>query len=263
VDWEEIFKIKLARLEHMRKHAVSAETEERLLAGSLFYIVVQGVPAFCGFFVSERLALTVAHNACVEVGANLTAVDAAGHDLTLKVVSVNSNLDVAVLAHVSGARADSAFLHIEPLPELCAGTGGGLVTMGIGLSRERGTPRKLLQQKTEIMSVVHSHIHYIATTWNSDCGAPFLFYDGGVVGMHVSYATAGTGVQSPLPLVVAPAGAGGAGGGGAGGAADGDPRLPGRMRRALVVSIDEVTDALAAAASAAAAAAPAAGTPCT
>lgn len=172
-------------------NALSNASLDAVKGGGLFSVLdgPSGVPLFCGFFVSEAIALTINDDKMFEraLPFSIWAVSAAGEDLVFDVLSTDVALDLTVLRLSSGPRMRPTFFSLPVYAELPAGLGIALVTMNIGnrSSAPKGSPPYSVH--AACVSVVGDEIicYDGADTWAGDSGGALLIEEGCVIGMHL------------------------------------------------------------------------------
>ena len=170
-------------------HAITERSDELIKGGALFYVTDgEGGPAlFCGFFVSESVALTINHDPMFEEMPppliHGFSSSTPPRPLKFDVVSTDKLLDFTVL-RLQGEPSSAFFSLQEHSVDLVAGMHFTLVTMGIGRTRTLMETPTLSMHRTSITSVNASHIVYDASTWPGDSGSGLLFDEGFVIGMH-------------------------------------------------------------------------------
>jgi hypothetical protein len=189
-------------------HALTKVSKEKLNHGALFRVHdASGAPLVCGFFVDERVALTISHDKLFERGPpiSVSGFSASGRRLTFDVVSIDADLDFSVLRLAEGCAPAAAFFSLQGFSDVEPGLGIAIVTMGIGSSA--ASEEAYAVHKASITSVSATHILYDgAETWAGDSGGALLFEDGFVIGMHLEVFDA----KPALDGVLSPPAAGGA-----------------------------------------------------
>ena len=148
-----------------------------------------GLALFCGFFVSESVALTINHDPTFEKMppplVHGWSSSTPPRPLMFDVVSTDKLFDFTVL-RLRG-EPSSAFFSLQVHADVVSGLDVGLVTMGIGSAQELGAVSPTVSvQRVSITSVDAAHFTYDgAATWAGDSGAGLLFDEGYVVGMHL------------------------------------------------------------------------------
>ena len=191
-------------------HALTMVSKDKLNHGALFRVHDEsGAPLFCGFFVDERVALTISHDKLFEHGLpiSVSGCSASGRRLTFDVVSIDTDLDFSVLRLAEGYAPAAAFFSLQGFLDVEPGLGIAIVTMGIGSSAAVGEEAYAVH-KASITSVSATHILYDgAETWAGDSGGALLFEDGFVIGMHLEVFDAKPALDGALPLPAAGAAA--------------------------------------------------------
>ena len=170
-------------------HATSERSDTLIKGGALFYVTngEGGQALFCGFFVSESVALTINHDPMFEEMPppliHGFSSSTPPRPLKFDVVSTDKLLDFTVL-RLQGEPSSAFFSLQEHSVDLVAGMHFTLVTMGIGRTRTLMETPTLSMHRTSITSVSASHIVYDASTWPGDSGSGLLFDEGFVIGMH-------------------------------------------------------------------------------
>ena len=189
---QEALKMELKLIAHASTHAVTERAQQLISSGAMFYVTngETGQPLFCGFFVSESVALTISHDPMFDNMPPTLCVygvssSSPPRKLAFDVVSTDKILDFTVLR----LRGDpsSAFFSLQAHADVVGGLDVGLVTMGIGSAQELGAATPAVSvQRVSITSVEAAHFTYDgAATWAGDSGAGLLFDEGYVVGMHL------------------------------------------------------------------------------
>ena len=174
---------------HASTHAITERAQQLIDGGALFYVTngKSGKALFCGFFVSESVALTINHDSMFEeMPAPLVHGSSSStppRPLVFDVVSTDKLLDFTVL-RVRGEPSSNFFSLQEHSVDLVVGLDVALVTMGIGRTRALMEAPTLSVHRTSITSFNASHIVYDASTWPGDSGSGLLFEEGFVIGMH-------------------------------------------------------------------------------
>lgn len=188
-------KTEIGMIKYSATHTLSKASQTALNDGAMFYVKSSedGDPVFCGFFVTPRVALTINHDEMFKefkIGQRVYAVSSAGTKLEFETISTNHHLDFTVLRLVSPAVSPSHF-SLPTFPSLEPGVRLGVVTMGLGVSRELGERHVCSQYSVNVTSSTDTFIMYDgASTWAGDSGAALLFEEGFVVGMHHEVITA-------------------------------------------------------------------------
>ena len=187
-------------------HALTMVSKDKLNHGALFRVHDEsGAPLFCGFFVDERVALTISHDKLFERGPpiSVSGCSASGRRLTFDVVSIDADLDFSVLRLAEGCAPAAAFFSLQGFSDVEPGLGIAVVTMGIGSSAAVGEEAYAVH-KASITSVSATHILYDgAETWAGDSGGALLFEDGFVIGMHLEVFDAKPALDGALSLPAA------------------------------------------------------------
>jgi hypothetical protein len=184
-------KEQIAVIGYNASHALTAASQMKLDHGALFRVHDEaGIPLLCGFFVDERVALTISHDKLFEREPPFSSVSgcsASGRRLTFDVVSTDAELDFSVLRLADGCTPAAAFFSLQGFSDLVPGLGIALVTMGIGIGSNAAVGEQAYAvHKASITSCSDAHILYDgAETWAGDSGGALLFEDGFVVGMHL------------------------------------------------------------------------------
>jgi hypothetical protein len=180
---------KFAVMSYNASHALTEASQLRLNRGALFRVHDEaGMPLFCGFFVDERVALTISHDKLLEREPpfSVSGSSASGSRLTFDVVFKDAKLDFSVLRLADGCAPTAAFFSLQGFSELLPGLGIAVVTMGIGISSSDAVGQAYAVHKASITSLDDTHIIYDgAETWAGKSGGALLFEDGFVVGMHL------------------------------------------------------------------------------
>ena len=191
-------------------HALTKVSMDKLNDGALFRVHDEsGAPLFCGFFVDERVALTISHDKLFERGPpiSVSGCSASGRRLTFDVVSIDADLDFSVLRLADGCAPAAAFFSLQGFSDVEPGLGIAVVTIGIGSSAAVGEEAYAVH-KASISSVSATHILYDgAETWAGDSGGALLFEDGFVIGMHLEVYDAKPAIDGALPPAAAGGGA--------------------------------------------------------
>lgn len=201
-------------------NVLSAEATAKVNAGAVFYIMNPDTlaPVCCGFFASSRVALTINHDPIFKraIPFDVPAIDAAGNELTLRVMSTNEAYDFTILRVVGDERP--AFFSVPSEAEVGQGNPLGLVSMGIASSARTRTAdaedaaeaaradtgavasaagtgaaaapaTKLSTSFHEVIVASTTAIHIVydgrATTWPADSGALILMHEGTPVAIHL------------------------------------------------------------------------------
>ena len=200
----------IALTSYNASHALTMVSKDKLNHGALFRVHDEsGLPLFCGFFVDERVALTISHDKLFERGLpmSVSGCSASGRRLTFDVVSIDTDLDFSVLRLAEGCAPAAAFFSLQGFSDVKPGLGIAIVTMGIGSSAAVGEEAYAVH-KASITSVSAKHILYDgAETWAGDSGGALLFEDGFVIGMHLEVFDAKPAVDGAPPLPAAGAAA--------------------------------------------------------
>ena len=187
-------------------HALTEVSHDKLKHGALFRVHDDetGKPLFCGFFVGERVALTISHDQLFkrEPPISLSGCAASGSRLTFDVVSTDADLNFSVLRLTEACKPATAFFSLQGFSDVEPGLGIAIVTMGIGSSAAVGVGAEAYAvHKASITSVSATHIHYDgAETWAGDSGGALLFEDGFVIGMHLEVSDAKPALDGALFL---------------------------------------------------------------
>jgi hypothetical protein len=173
-------------------NALSHASLDKVKGGALFSVLdgPAGVPVFCGFFISETIALTINHDKLFDraLPISVCAVSAAGEDLVFDVLSTDPALDLTILRLSSGGRMHSTFFSLPGYAELPAGLGIALVTMNIGnrSSAPKGSPPYSVHAACVTMVGDEIICYDGADTWGGHSGGALLIEEGCVVGMHLA-----------------------------------------------------------------------------
>jgi len=190
---QEALKMEVKLVAHASTHAVTERAQQLISSGAMFYVTngESGQPLFCGFFVSESVALTISHDPMFDNMPPTLCVHGVSSSspprkLAFDVVSTDKTLDFTVLR----LRGDpsSAFFSLQVHSDVVVGgLDVGLVTMGSGSAQELGAATPAVSvQRVSITCVEAAHFTYDgAATWAGDSGAGLLFKEGYVVGMHL------------------------------------------------------------------------------
>ena len=184
---------KLELVSYRSTHLLSKTSEAKLRNGALFFIQTSlcGSPVFCGFFVSERVALTINHDAMFSAGKTPSPIfgrssETPHRELQFELFSTNSDLDFSVLKLKDGQRDASAYFLLPSFDSVEGGIDLGLVTMSIGSSAELASMPRISQHRVHVTSCDDKYICYDGTsTWKGDSGGALLFEEGCVVGLHL------------------------------------------------------------------------------
>jgi hypothetical protein len=184
---------KVELVAYQSTHLLTQASEEKLQHGALFFIQTgqRGGPIFCGFFVSERIALTINHDAMFLEGKTPPTIF--GHnsskpsrELQFELCSTNADLDFSVLKLKAGQPDADAFFLLPSYDSVVGGLHLGLVTMSIGSSAVLEGRPCISQHWVTVTSCDDNFICYDgASTWKGDSGGALLFEEGYVVGLHL------------------------------------------------------------------------------
>jgi len=225
-------KLKMGILEYKATHVLSEASAKKLQSGALFYITDEkegdlkaGTPLFCGFFVSEHIAVTINHDVMFSESpppATIYGFNSASPPQPLKfeLVSTSSDLDFSLLRLKNGGMSP-AFFNLPSFVSIETGLKLGLVTMAVGQCKELKTAPLISQHSVNVTSSNERHFFYDgASTWNGDSGAALLFEEGEVVGLHLQVVDDKPSLLKPSSLFLGGAKRGrknNGGGGGSGG----------------------------------------------
>lgn len=189
---------KLELVSYRSTHLLSKTSEAKLRNGALFFIQTSlcDSPVFCGFFVSERVALITInlklnHDAMFSAGKTPSPIfgrssETPHRELQFELFSTNSDLDFSVLKLKDGQRDASAYFLLPSFDSVEGGIDLGLVTMSIGSSAELASMPRISQHRVHVTSCDDKYICYDGTsTWKGDSGGALLFEEGCVVGLHL------------------------------------------------------------------------------
>jgi hypothetical protein len=207
---------KIELVAYQGSHLLTEVSSEKLEGGALFYLQSEqvGAASCCGFFVSERIALTVQHNPIFagEASPTIFGRSSSMQELQFKLCCANADLDFCVLKLKEGQPDAAAFFMLPSFDSVTGGLNLGLVTMSIGSSTELEDAPRVSQHRVTVTSVDKKYISYdSASTWRGDSGGALLFDEGFVVGLHLEVID-----DKPARVSYAPSGGGGGGGGGGG-----------------------------------------------
>jgi hypothetical protein len=190
-------KQKMNVLEYKATHVLSEASAKKLQSGALFYITdkkesdfMAGTPLFCGFFVSEHIAVTINHDLMFSESpppSTIYGFNSASppQPLQFELISTSCDLDFSLLRLKNGG-ISPAFFNLPSFASVETGLKLGLVTMAVGQSKELDTVPLISQHSVNVTSSSEKHFFYDgASTWKGDSGAALLFEEGEVVGLHL------------------------------------------------------------------------------
>ena len=184
---------KLELVAYQSTHLLTKTSEEKLQKGALFFIQTgrSGGAMFCGFFVTERIALTINHDTIFSEGQTPSIIfghssSTPARELQFELFSTNADLDFSVLKLKAGQPDAAAFFSLQTFDSVTGGLNLGLVTMSIGISAALEGGPCVSQHRVTVISCDDKYICYDgASTWRGDSGGALLFEEGYVVGLHL------------------------------------------------------------------------------